>query len=65
MFIICSETDAVVREPPQVHSLQRLLQPIKIHLLLSLSMENSLNCTGAPTRCGEGAAATDEDPISA
>lgn len=65
MFIICSETDVVVREPPQVHSLQRLLQPIKIQLLLSLSMENSLNCPGSPTRCGGGAAATDEDPISA
>lgn len=50
MFIICSETDVVVREPPQVHSLQRLLQPVKIQLLLSLSMKNSPNCTGVPAQ---------------
>lgn len=43
MFIIYSETDVVVREPPQVHSLQRLLQPVKIQ-------KNSPNCTGVPAQ---------------
>lgn len=64
MFIICLETNVAVREPPQVHSLQCLLQYIKIQLLFLYAWKIPQAAQGLLPYVG-GAAATDKDPISA